>query len=166
MKTECVDNTLFEKLRTAYSQNKFFQKEFGLIMPEKIQLPLRVEDHGRFKAGKSKSFRRQDYVVVPLLPQLEQILNMEDVYNVIMNPPVSCQGSYSRFKAEVCTGLGSNASGSQRARGLLTRPPNPRSNRGSTQWVQPSKNSGWVGLPIVAYTLNKEIINNHYRSLK
>ena len=35
LNAECVDNSLFENLMTSYSQNKYFQNEFGLIMPEK-----------------------------------------------------------------------------------------------------------------------------------
>ena len=75
-----------------------------MIIPHKISLLLRDEDHGLFRAGESQSYRCQDSVTVLFLLQIEKILKMEmeiqmeDVYTVIENPPPSLNGAYSRFR--------------------------------------------------------------------
>lgn len=88
----------FRGLRTQYSQIKFFKDNFDLIMPIKISLPMIPEDYGRHKTAKERIFRKQDYVYVPILPQLEKLLNIEDLYREINKIYIPSPCSYHRYE--------------------------------------------------------------------
>lgn len=55
-----------------------------MIKPVRVPLPAGAEDFGRHRTGMDQSFKVKDYFYVPLLPQLERILNFIDVYDEIM----------------------------------------------------------------------------------
>lgn len=75
-----MNGDLFQGLRTQYTQTEYFTSNFGMVMPRKEKLPVRPEDFGRQRAGEPQQFKQQDYVYIPILLQLEQILNIEDIY--------------------------------------------------------------------------------------
>ena len=84
---------LFAGLKSQYSQINFFKTNFGLIMPLTVNLPAIPQDFGRHKTRSRQSFKQQNYVCVPLIDQLEQLLNIEDIYHEIMEKPVVSHGS-------------------------------------------------------------------------
>lgn len=89
---------LFHGLHTQHSQIKFFQDKFGLIMPITVKLPQIEEDFGRHRTRMDQHFRQQSYVRIPVLQQLEQYLNIDDVYYEVMEKPLepSVPGLLSR----------------------------------------------------------------------
>lgn len=88
----------FRGLRTQYSQIKFFKNNFDLVMPLKIELPLIPEDLVRTRTGKERTFRKQDYVYVPLLSQLEKLLSMRDVYREVKTEYKPSPTHYGRYE--------------------------------------------------------------------
>ncbi len=87
---------LFAWLKSQYSQIEYFKKSFGLIMPTTITLQRIPQDFCRHKTiGQSinwdqprQSSRQQSYVCVSLIDQIEQLLNIDDIYTEIMEKPV------------------------------------------------------------------------------
>lgn len=90
---------LFFGLNTQYSQINFFKKNFGLIMPETVSLPLIPEDFGRHKTRAPQSVLQQNYVCVPMLDQIEQMLNVDDIHYEIFEKPIvpNVSGLLSRY---------------------------------------------------------------------
>jgi len=84
---------LFAGLKTQYSQIHFSKTTFGLIMPLTVKLPVIPQDFGRHKTRSRQSYEQQNYVCVPLIDQLEQLLNIEDIYDEIMEKPIVSHGS-------------------------------------------------------------------------
>ena len=67
-------------------------------MPVKIPLPQLTQDFGRHSTGKEQEFRVQDYVYVPLLPQLEKLLNMPDIHREVYKVYHPSSTRYSRYE--------------------------------------------------------------------
>jgi hypothetical protein len=88
----------FAGLDTQHNQIQYFIKNYGLVMPRKVTLPTRPEDFGRFRTGHSQEFRPQNYVYIPILPQLEKLLNMKDVYDEIRKQKKVVPGCYSFYE--------------------------------------------------------------------
>ena len=74
---------LFSNLKTQYSQNAYFAREFGMIVPTKIFLQPTSIDIGRHKTGKDQCLKKPSYVYVSLLKTIERLLNFTDVDKVI-----------------------------------------------------------------------------------
>ncbi len=89
---------VFVGLHTQHSQIKHFKQHFGLIMPQTITMPSIPEDFGRHKTRCDQSFRQQTYVHISILDQIEQILNVSDIYYEIMTKKIdpSEPGIWSR----------------------------------------------------------------------
>ncbi|KAK4006714.1 hypothetical protein OUZ56_011872 [Daphnia magna] len=79
--------SIFHKFRDQYNQIKYFKKHYGLIMPIKVKLPPLRENFGRVKVMEDQKFFTEEYVVVPLIDQIEQLLNIKEIYDVINTPP-------------------------------------------------------------------------------
>lgn len=69
-----------------------------LVMPLKIELPLLSEDLVRTRTGKERTFRKQDCVYVPLLPKLQKLLSMRDVYREVKTEYKPSPSHYSRYE--------------------------------------------------------------------
>ncbi len=50
-----------------------------MIEAERIILPVQAADFGRHKTGKDQHSKPKQYCYVPILKQLERILNFKDV---------------------------------------------------------------------------------------
>ncbi len=93
LKAEELIPDLFAGLKSQYNQIAYFKKSFGLIMPTTITLPRIPQDFGRHKTRSRQSSRQQSYVCVSLIDQIEQLLNIDDIYTEIMEKPVIPQSS-------------------------------------------------------------------------
>lgn len=89
---------VFDGLDTQYSQRKCFAERFGLISPVVERLEKRIEDFGRHRTGKSQSQKRQSYVRVPLIPQLEYFLNLDGVFVELSKRKPRREGVLSNFE--------------------------------------------------------------------
>lgn len=98
MQREVGDIDLFCGLKSQHSQQIYFSRYCNLIMPTKIKLPSRPEDYGRVSTGRDQKLRKQDYTYVPLLPQLEKLLQMEDVYKVVTTPKQNEAGTWMNYE--------------------------------------------------------------------
>nr|CAH0100559.1 unnamed protein product [Daphnia galeata] len=88
----------FVLLRNQCGQNKYFATHFGMIETVRIDLPFGAADYRRHRTGRRQSFKVKDYFYVPLLKQLEKILNFTDVYDeVMLRKPVK-KNEFSYFE--------------------------------------------------------------------
>ncbi len=55
-----------------------------MIEPVNIKLPIQTADFGRHKTGKDQHFKPKTYIYVPILKQLERILNFKDVFHEVV----------------------------------------------------------------------------------
>jgi len=67
-------------------------------MPIQIKLPSRPEDYCRVLTGRDQKLRKQDYTYVPLLSQLEKLLQMEDVYKLVTKPKQHEAGAWMNYE--------------------------------------------------------------------
>lgn len=84
VKDKFAVTNLFDGLETQNTQVKYFTKHFGLVMPKKVTLPLRLEDLGRGRNRKQR-FKQQNFSYVSLLQQLETLFNIDDVFNKVQS---------------------------------------------------------------------------------
>lgn len=77
----CTD--IFSGLHSQYSQIKYFKEKFNLIMPVKIQLPSIPTDYCRLKTNQELEIKVNYSVYVPILEQLEHILNVHEIWEEI-----------------------------------------------------------------------------------
>ena len=89
---------IFAGLGTQYSQRKCFQNRYNLISPVKVYLRNRIEDFGRNRIRKCQSQKRQSYVRVPLIPQLNAFLNLKGVFVESFKDKSSREGVLSYFE--------------------------------------------------------------------
>ncbi|XP_045030405.1 uncharacterized protein LOC116935148 [Daphnia magna] len=88
----------FIELQTQYSQNKFFVRQFRMILPQTITLPVGPKDYGRHRTGKSQHYKEKEYIYIPLLLQLEKYLNFADVSEAISKPKDNLSNIYAHFE--------------------------------------------------------------------
>jgi hypothetical protein len=109
----------FVSIRNQYGQNNYFATHFGIssflfislillhiylyimigmIEPVRIALPVGAEDFGRHRTGRDQSFKVKDYFYVPLLTQLEKILNFTDVSDELMFRKPVKKNEFSYFE--------------------------------------------------------------------
>ena len=69
-----------------------------MVEPKKIPLPVLPEDFRRHRSRQDKKFHNQDYVVVPLLPQLAQLVKNTHVYREIKKKRNHVPGVYKSFE--------------------------------------------------------------------
>jgi hypothetical protein len=86
MENQQATMNLFQHVRDQHNQTIFFKEHFGMIMPKKIKLPFLPNNFGRVCVGKDQEFFTNEFVVVSLLEQIEQLLNIPDIYDMIFNP--------------------------------------------------------------------------------
>lgn len=90
---------IFEGISTMRGQIPFFKKHFGLVMPTEVKLPLNINtDFGRHAVRRAQYFKQQSYVYVPLLDQLEVLLNIDDIYNEIFLENVTAASNSDIFE--------------------------------------------------------------------
>lgn len=62
-----------------------FSKDYKFISPTKVLLPTTLADYRRKGGDTFQKFITQDYVYVPLLPQLERLLNIREIFEEVSN---------------------------------------------------------------------------------
>ena len=98
MKLNNKIGSMFDGLEYQEKQQMFFKKNFGMVEPKKIPLPVLPEDFRRHRTRQDKKFHNQDYVVVPLLPQLAQLVKNTHVYREIKKKRNHVPGVYKSFE--------------------------------------------------------------------
>ena len=99
LKENFLKQSVFTNLRNQHSQIRFFQQHFGLQMPIKINLPSKPGiQMKRTKSGKKRRSVKDHFVYVPLIDQLNRILNMKDVYLEITKAKQTVPGLYTRYE--------------------------------------------------------------------
>ena len=93
MENQKATMNLFQHVRDQHNQTIFFKEHFGMIMPKKIKLPFLPNNFGRVCVGKDQEFYTNEFVVVSLLEQIEQLLNIPDIYEMIFNPKANNLGT-------------------------------------------------------------------------
>ncbi|XP_045031023.1 uncharacterized protein LOC116924449 [Daphnia magna] len=88
----------FEGLRTQYRQRQFYSKYFGMINSSKIRLPALLSDYGRHRTRQPQTFKKQEYVVVSLISQIQCLLQKDDVYHQVFSDKIPLPGFLSRFE--------------------------------------------------------------------
>ncbi len=89
---------LFEGLQTQYKQRQFFSKYFEMIHPTKVRLPTLTTDYGRHRTTQPQHFKKQEYVVVSLISQLQSMLQKEDVFNQVFSDKNPVPGFLCRYE--------------------------------------------------------------------
>ena len=92
---------IFKGLTTSSGQTPFFIKKFGLVAPKTIQLPSYPrKEFGRHKTGKEQTFKRQTYIYIPFLEQLNQLLNVKEFVDEIFlsSEEISRPGTYTKYQ--------------------------------------------------------------------
>jgi hypothetical protein len=92
------ETDLFQGLHNQSNQIEYFTSKFGLVMPRKELLPVRTEDFGRFRAGQPQQFNQQNYIYVPIIPQLQHLLNIIDVYDEVKRPKPNMKGKWTCYE--------------------------------------------------------------------
>jgi hypothetical protein len=69
-----------------------------MIEPVNIVLPIQAADFGRHKTGKDQHFKPKKYIYVPILKQLERILNFKDVYSAVTEVKKILTTEYSSYE--------------------------------------------------------------------
>ena len=98
LKTSYTERTLFHSVRNQQSQMKYFESKFGLILPVKESLP---PVPGQLKRKRTTGDQKQTenfFYRIPLLKQLERLLNFKDVYAEVNKAHTSQRGVYRRFQ--------------------------------------------------------------------
>jgi hypothetical protein len=67
-------------------------------MPKKVELPHLPGAFGRQRTRQDQEFILYEFVVTPLLDQVEQLLNIKAIYNEVKNPKQSTPGTYSSYR--------------------------------------------------------------------
>ncbi len=88
----------FEGLQTQYKQRQFFSKYFEMIHPTKVRLPTLTSDYGRHRTRQPQHFKKQEYVVVSLISQLQSMLQKEDVFNQVFSVKNPVPGFLCRYE--------------------------------------------------------------------
>jgi hypothetical protein len=70
----------------------------GMIEPVNIVLPSQAADFGRHKTGKDQHFKPNKYIYIPILKQLERILNLKDIYSEVNEIKKLKTTEYSSFE--------------------------------------------------------------------
>lgn len=86
---------LFSSVNNQHSQLKVFVQKYGMILPEELELPPPPPD--KVPAGMDVD-EKHTYVIVPILKQLEKLLNRKDIYDEVFSFKQSVIGVYSRFE--------------------------------------------------------------------
>ncbi len=89
---------IFQNVHNHRAQNAEFISQLGMIKPRVKLLPVSVDDFGRHNAGKPQSFRKPHYMSIPLLDQLERILNFPDVMAEIRREKTFVPGVWSSYE--------------------------------------------------------------------
>ena len=89
---------VFKSVRNQYLQIKFFKNNYGLIMPSKIILPVIEDGFVRKRTNQAQKLKKEHYFIVPMISQLEQLLNFGDLKNIIDAPKITSSGTYSCFE--------------------------------------------------------------------
>jgi hypothetical protein len=98
LRTNFMNHDMFTNLKTQHSQINFFKKNLGLLMPIKVKLPSKPGTLKRTKSGKQRQAVKEHFIYVPLIDQLQRILNMKDVYSEIKKAKQPTPGVYSRYE--------------------------------------------------------------------
>ena len=98
LKTNFMNHDTFTNLKTQHSQIVYFKKKLGLLMPIKVKLPSKPGTLKRMKSGKHRQAVKEHFIYVPLIDQLQRILNMKDVYSEIKKAKQPIPGVYSRYE--------------------------------------------------------------------
>ena len=95
----------FEGLKTQHSQRKHFVDHFKMVMPDSVLLPDRDEDFARVRTEAPQKSKRQSYVIISLIAQLQTLLSVDEVYHLIhadkppkSNDDISCFEDGSAYK--------------------------------------------------------------------
>ena len=79
LKNSVMERRLFHRVRNKKKQIKYFQEKFGLILPEQERLPT-VPGQLKKRRETDPEQTENSFYRIPLLKQLERILNFKDVY--------------------------------------------------------------------------------------
>ena len=92
-------------LKTQHSQRKHFVDHFKMVMPDSVLLPDRDEDFARVRTEAPQKSKRQSYVIILLIAQLQTLLSVDEVYHLIhadkppkSNDDISCFEDGSAYK--------------------------------------------------------------------
>ena len=88
----------FAGLHHQYQQNKYFTKEFGMIEPEMVKLPVNQDDYARHRRGSVQTVKEKKYAYIPILKLLERLLSFDDVMKEILRKKSSPSGRLSYFE--------------------------------------------------------------------
>lgn len=97
LKNSFTGDEIFNGLKNQYQQQKYFKQHFGMIPPTKVDL-TGCEEFRRKRTGQPLEFQKENYIYVPLLDQLEAILNFDDVYKEIFKTKVKKNGEMTCFE--------------------------------------------------------------------
>jgi hypothetical protein len=89
----------FHEFRDQYNQIKYFKQHHGLIMPQKIKLPFLSTNFGRRQVGQGQHFFSEDFVFVSLLDQMEQLLNIPEIYSMINSKTTTQSGNHTLYNS-------------------------------------------------------------------
>lgn len=89
---------LFKGLKDQRAQNLYFARHYGMTQPTKVDLPSRLADFGRHITGSMQQYKNKQFVYVPILKQLERILNFSDVFDEIFKFVLPNPAILSRFE--------------------------------------------------------------------
>lgn len=89
---------IFHGLATQYSQRQCFIQRFGLVSLIVEWLDNQIEDFGRNRTGKTEAQKRQSYVRVLLIPQLQYFLNLDGVFVELCKRKPGVEGVLCHFE--------------------------------------------------------------------
>ena len=98
LKTSYTERTWSHSVRNQQSQIKYFESKLGLILPVKESLP---PVPGQLKRKRTTGDQKQTenfFYRIPLLKQLERLINFKDVYAEVNKVHTSQRGVYQRFQ--------------------------------------------------------------------
>ena len=98
LRAEYRSKRVFKGVDTPYNQNKTFSKTFDLLMPERFWLDHLTKSLRRKKSDGTVSAVKAEAVYVPLIKQLEELLNIKDIYSEIHKSRISTPGVYNRYE--------------------------------------------------------------------
>ncbi len=95
--TTAQHTKFFSGLDNQHNQIQFFLSKTTVLLCKKSEFTY---SYGRFWKiqNRTQEFREQNYFYIPLIPQLEKLLNMRDIYNEIKKQKKVIPGLFSSYE--------------------------------------------------------------------